>query len=345
MIYKKHGRYYVMEFWFNGRRYQKSTRTENRRVAEDIERAFRTNLARGEVGIEDKPATKPPTVGGMLDRLQADYEARGKGSEENLSLFRVVKKAFGHRVSLTDDDITAYVTRLRKQGKANSTVNNHLQVLAQAYKLAKLPAPAIPSLSTKDNVRTGFLRRAQFDVLYAALPVELRDYCLFGYLTGWRTSAVKNLQWSDVRDGQVFLRGKLSKNGRPYCIPLNRELAELIERRRQNRAITTPSGVVIAHLVFHRDGKLIVDYRKAWATACRAAGCEGTIPHDMRRSAARNLIRAGVPRGVAKNITGHETDTIFERYNITDADDLTDAVNKLDRYQKAEQQKVVAIGG
>ena len=63
---------------------------------------------------------------------------------------------------------------------------------------------------------------------------------------------------------------------------------------------------------------------------------------DLRRCAARNLIRSGVAQAVAMCITGHETDAMFRRYNITEAD-LRDTMQKVTKYNNAEQQKVVSI--
>ena len=76
--------------------------------------------------------------------------------------------------------------------------------------------------------------------------------------------------------------------------------------------------------------KPIKRFSKARATACRAAGVPGRIPHDLRRTAVRNLVRAEIPERVAMTLTGHKTRSVFERYNIVSDGDLRDAARRLD---------------
>ena len=77
-------------------------------------------------------------------------------------------------------------------------------------------------------------------------------------------------------------------------------------------------------------GKPIMEFRRAWKTACKNAGLPGRIPRDFRRTAVRNLVCAGIPEGVAMMMTGHKTRSVFERYNIVSTRDFDQAVKRLD---------------
>ena len=119
------------------------------------------------------------------------------------------------------------------------------------------------------------------------------------------------------------------------------DLAQIIERRWQARTITLKSGAtLISGLVFHRgegsgkhqgEAAPVMDFDKAFATACQAAGLVygrkgGSTFHDFRRTAARNLRSAGVPENIAMQITGHRTRSMFDRYAITNEADVADAM-------------------
>jgi integrase len=88
-------------------------------------------------------------------------------------------------------------------------------------------------------------------------------------------------------------------------------------------------GKVIPYLFPHQDGTRRRDFRKAWATACKAAGVAGRTRHDLRRTAVRTMEQRGVPRSVAMKLTGHKTESVYRRYAIVDKTQLQEAAAKL----------------
>jgi hypothetical protein len=74
---------------------------------------------------------------------------------------------------------------------------------------------------------------------------------------------------------------------------------------------------------------LLRDFHHAWDSACAAAGCPVRLIHDLRRTAVRNLVRTGVLERVVIEVPGHETRSVFDRYDITSPGDLRDAGAKL----------------
>ena len=151
---------------------------------------------------------------------------------------------------------------------------------------------------------------------------------------GLAQGEISSLKWTDVdRDaGAIRLRPEAAEIGRGRIVMLEGDLAELIDRRWESRLFEKDGNVRVTARVFHRDGNPVGDFKKAWVTACRAAGVAGKLFHDLRRTAARNMVRAGVSERVAMAVTGHVTRSMFDRYNIVSEEDLRMANQKTTMY-------------
>ena len=178
-----------------------------------------------------------------------------------------------------------------------------------------------------DNARQGFFEAEEVQRVLDCLPPHARNLVEFLYLTGWRSSEAFRLQWSDVnwKSQTVWLR--TSKNREPRIFPFkySPRLEEILRAQREAVSEWERENSQVCLAVFHWRGKPMGKLRRSWKSACRAAGLEGRLLHDFRRTAVRNLIRAGVQQAIAMKITGHKTDSIFRRYLIVDEELLAQA--------------------
>ncbi len=203
----------------------------------------------------------------------------------------------------------------------------------------------------ENNVRRGFLEQGDFLALRDALPDFLKPFVTFAYKTGWRDSEVANLKWPqvDLDAGIVRLEAGTTKNTEGRTVFLDAELQAMFREQWKKRQ---RAGKLCEYVFPNKSGTgRIGDFRALWNKACREAGIgygyrmsrkyvekyQGTLPagpimHDLRRSAVRNMVRAGVPERVAMMISGHKTRSVFDRYNIVSEADLREAAQRQEAF-------------
>jgi len=283
------------------------------------------------------------TISDLLDALQADLEIRSKWGPQAKTNVEHVRRAFGpmRATSLAAELVDEYIKERLAEGYAKASVNHLLQMLKQAYTLAELPAPKIRRLDTTDSVRTGSFTELEVRRVMSNLPADLADFTLFAWLTGMRKSEIASLLWRDVTGDEIRLRAENSKNAKPRVIPFEGELASLMERRKAARQFEVNGIPTFAALIFHRKGEPIREFRKSWKTACRLAGTRRLF-HDLRRSAARNMLNAGVPQAIAMQVTGHKTDSMYRRYAIVAPNDARTALRMTQEHTANEMAEATA---
>ena len=245
------------------------------------------------------------------------------------------------------DVFRAYRTsRTKDDACGDTTVNRDLALLRRMLVLTveekklQFQVPKFPMTSEKDNVRQGFVKPAKFRELLDSMPEILRPYLLFFYETGCRPGAAKEIvwEWVNLDEGMIYIPDNTTKNGEALPVPLSDELVRMLRKQ------------------FQKGGDPVfstVNFRKAFNAACvsvnlgRETGPKvwqysGLIPYDLRRSAIRNMKRAGVATEVAMKISGHKTLSVFMRYNITDVEDVQGAMRKVSNYNASSIQVAVA---
>ena len=342
-IYKRGSVYWIC-YYHRGKQYRESSGSESEAQARRLLKKRLGEIGRGKlIG----PVEEKVTFEEMVQDLVCDYKVNARKALSAIQFpTRHLRESFAldKALDITTDRVNAHISRRQSDGASNATINRELAALKRMYSLAVQAAklssrPHIPSLE-ENNVRQGFLDHGSFLALRDGLPEHLKDPVTFLYLSGWRVSEMRALEWRDVDlAGKVVrLRPEISKNKDGRLLPLSGELLEVIERANKGRRPECP-------YVFHLNSQPIGDFRKAWKTATRAAGIGGNIVHDLRRTAIRNMIRGGTSERVAMKLSGHKTRNIFDRYNIVDEADLAQGAEKLQTYIAGQSQspKVVSL--
>jgi integrase len=242
------------------------------------------------------------------------------------------------------------VSNVPRKPVSAGEINRELTVLKRMFSLAVqagklLRKPHFPMIR-ENNVRAGFFEWQQYLTVLKHLPSSMQPVVTFAYVTGWRiNSEVLPLQWRqvDLRAGEVRLDPGTTKNLDGRVFYLTSDLKELLNAQRKAAdRIQRRKGMIVQHVFFHdvptKNGDVgfwsghpiaASGFYHAWCRARIAAGCPGSIPHDFRRTAIRNMVRAGIPERVAMQLSGHKTRSVFDRYNVVSDGDLRDASRRL----------------
>jgi integrase len=348
----------------NGKEHEQSTGTPDKKAARRWHKTKLDEIAAARQGLKKfvAPMTQRIRVNELVADYLADAELRlAKSIDKMRSAAKPMQEHFGamRAADVTEEMGDRYIQIRRKAGKADATINRETTILCSAFRLAlrrgKISSMPMIRKLPENNVRRVFYDKDEFDSILAVAPPYLVPVLKFYYLTGWRKSEVVGLNWSMVDMAAGTITIPTSKNGAGRHLALSGEIAILLKQQETTRLVEMPDGGVrVADHVFHRSGLTLGDFKNAWhATLIKAGfahqvkGPDGKIIlksdgtplykfekniHDFRRTASRNLARAGVHPDVSMVITGHKTDSMRRRYNITDENDLRDAFERVSAY-------------
>jgi integrase len=275
----------------------------------------------------------------LIDQLDQEYRVQGRKSiDEMRHHVKPILRLLGDRRAegLTPGVLRQYAATRQQEGRSNATINREFAALRRAMNLAMADdliarVPKFPMLR-ETGLRQGTYTREEFDRIVAELPTHLQPVATFAYLTGRRRGEILQLRWEDVnfQEGYVCVRAGTTKTGEPDRIPLAGNLGKLLQ------SLKDEDCSLQGKFIFSYQGKPFKSFQRSWKQAAKRAGLPDRLFHDFRRSAATDLIEAGVSEQVAMRVTGHRTRAVFARYNIVKSDSVRDAMARLEDYRRGK---------
>lgn len=340
-IYKR-GSIYWLKYYKDGKPYRESSRSKKEADARRLLKRREGEIAHGKL-----PGVYFDRVifNELAEDFLSDYRINQKKSLDRAQLcvshlsvdFKGIKVP-----AITTPRIKEYIEKRLSEGAANATINRELAALKRMLNLGANQTPPkvdkVPFISMlkENNVRKGFLEYGEFCALHDELPEYLKGFVTFAYKTGWRVSEISGLTWNQVDREQGIVRLEVgeTKNDEARTVYLDEELNAVFKHQWETRKATEKLTPYVFTNIDSTDK--IKDFRRSWKKACKYSKIGKRLFHDLRRTAVRNMVRAGIPERVAMMVSGHKTRSVFDRYNIVSDTDLKLASLKQEAYLKTQ---------
>ena len=216
---------------------------------------------------------------------------------------------------ITPHLVEQYKARRLQSGVTRSTVNREITILKKMFSLAvdwgyvqTNPASKVKLFSEKDTQKERILSWAEEGRLLEESPKFLKPILMTALNTGMRRGEILGLKWSQVDLERRQIRVQQTKNGQDRVGPINEPLHEVFVALRatggQNRLVFPNPDT----------GEPYTDFKKSFKAACGRAGIEGLRFHDLRHTFASRLVEAGVDLITVRDLLGHFSVKVTQRY-------------------------------
>jgi len=331
------------KFWWasyvdeSGKRTRRSTGTVNRKEAEAL-------LAKWKVEVyEEKNWEIPRSVNFeevMLFFLKSTATIKRSHKDDKLHAKQWTKSLAGKIMQeLTPYDIRAHIQRRISENVSPATVNRELALLSAAVNyynkelMGNLPNPTLGRKLKEPENRTRWISYEEANQLIKSAKQarnvpHLADFILLALHTGCRSGEMMSLKWSDIdlKSRLIFLKGINTKSGKGRTIPLNDHAMKALRTRASYRAEYCPGSPWV---FCKRNGERITTVKKSFKAACERAKINDFRVHDMRHTCAAWLVSSGIALPEVRDLLGHSSITMTEKYAHLAPENVRKAVNSL----------------
>ena len=321
-----------------GRRTRRSTGTASKKEAEALLAKWKLESYRNQHWDEQPDRTFDEL---MLLYIRATEKQKRAPTRDISSLKHLYPVFSGRQLSeISTVDLRRYIAQRRMDGAAASTINKEVGLVSTAYNFARrewgwnFQNPAVDCRQREPEGWVRWLTRAQAVALIRSAnqvpkAAHLPDLIQLALHTGMRRGELLGLEWHrvDLDRDLIYLEAIHTKTARRRSIPLNRDAKAAIISRLQVRAAHCPASPWV---FAHKTGQRIGDVKHSFTRACEWAGIEDFRFHDLRHCFAAWAVSAGVPLVEVRDLLGHKTIEMTERYAHLAPDNLRSAVKQLE---------------
>lgn len=302
---------------------QRSTKTENRRQAQEYMDLLKADLWRVQfLGEKPRLLWQEAVVRFMR-------ETQNKDQNGEIRMFRYFDTYF--RDKYVDEIRRMHVDDIiqdkLKDGVSNATVNRYLQklkaVLNKAHKEWEVKcSPPYIKLLKEPKKRVRWLTEAEATKVINLLPEHLADMVTFALETGLRESNITLLRWNQVDLSQkvVYIEGDdILKSEKAFVVPLSDKAVEIIRRQigKNWERVFTYKGKGVRRANTY-----------AFKNAVKASGLEHFRFHDLRHTWATWHVQRGTPIEILQELGGWSDYKMVKRYAHFSHDHLKQYVNR-----------------
>jgi excisionase family DNA binding protein len=216
---------------------------------------------------------------------------------------------------ITPHMVEQYRARRLKSGVTPSTVNREITILKKMFNLAmdwglaqSNPVLKVKLFSEKNTQKERILTETEESRLLVECPPFLKPIVVTALNTGMRRGEILGLRWTQVDLEKRSIRVVQTKSGKDRAIPLNEPLHGVFSAL---RALDTRTELVFPNPM---TGKSYTEVKKSFKAACKRAGISNLRFHDLRHTFASRLVTMGVDIVTVRDLLGHFSVNVTQRY-------------------------------